>query len=129
MTKMVSSWFAKAGKDLRLAKAALDFSDDFFEAVAFHGQQCAEKSIKGFLTFHKKSFKKTHDIKELVKVVKSIDAEITKSLQAAKSLTKYAVAYRYPDAVKLEEVTKAKATEVIKIAEKVFKDLSGRMGL
>jgi HEPN domain-containing protein len=124
---MVASWFAKASKDLRLAKAVFDYGEDFLEASGFHSQQCAEKSIKGFLTLHKIPFRKTHDIKELLKSVAALDIELAKLLKPAINLTNYAVAYRYPDASDIEEVTKEKATQAAKIAEQVYQELSRRI--
>ena len=59
-----------------------------------------------------------------MKVVKPIDAELAKSLASARFLTKYAVGYRYPDASKLEEVTRRKVTEAITVADSVFNILS-----
>ena len=52
--RMVKAWFAKASRDLRTAKLLLaQNTEDFWESTVFHSQQAAEKSVKGFLAFHK----------------------------------------------------------------------------
>ena len=62
MKKIVKQWFKYAAADLKVAKNSLSFSAEFKAISAFHSQQCAEKAIKGYLTFHKVRFPKSHDI-------------------------------------------------------------------
>lgn len=40
--------------------------------AAYHAQQCAEKSIKGFLTFNGCRVAKTHALEELAKLVEPL---------------------------------------------------------
>jgi hypothetical protein len=56
-------WLERARADLA-ACAALIAAGLPAEAL-FHAQQCAEKAIKAFLTWHQISFKKTHGLDEL----------------------------------------------------------------
>ena len=93
--KMTKGWFGKARQDLRVANAVFALELPPLEACAFHCQQCVEKSIKGFLTFHGVKFKKTHDLVELGKQALKIDPELASILQRLEDLNRYAVAYRY----------------------------------
>jgi HEPN domain-containing protein len=126
-SKMVDLWFKKAGRDLRFSKAALTLEEQFFDEIVFHCQQSAEKSIKGFLTFHKVPFGKTHDIGELLLSVAKVDSELSKLLESSKILSKYAVAIRYPDAQGLDTAIDRDAVDrCLALAESVFVELSAR---
>jgi HEPN domain-containing protein len=46
------AWFAKALNDLRAAEALAATSPPLFDEATFHCQQAAEKTPKGFLTWH-----------------------------------------------------------------------------
>ncbi len=99
---MVKAWFKKAVQDLKVARfLSANKDDDFLGAIAFNCQQCIEKSLKGFLTYKKVRFNKTHDLRELIQQV--IEAEPTiekykKQKNEFETISKYAVAYRYADA-------------------------------
>ena len=96
--RIVKAWFTKASRDLRTTKLLLaQNNEDFWESAVFHAQQAAEKSIKGFLAFHKVRFTKTHNMEILITLVADVDKSLSKELEFAKSLTQYAVAYRYPE--------------------------------
>lgn len=119
--RMVQLWFVKAEDDLRVSRALLDFESKHFEAIVFHSQQAAEKVIKGYLTHNKVRFGKTHDIAKLLELVKSVDPNLATKFQKAEILTKYAVAYRYPEEVEMPEpVTKAVAEAAVGLAQEVF---------
>jgi HEPN domain-containing protein len=46
------------------------------DTVCFHAEQCAEKYLKGFLTYHQIEFPKTHSIETLVGLCKPVIPEI-----------------------------------------------------
>ena len=50
MPKLVKQWFKYAALDLKAARNTLSFSSDLKNISAFYSQQCAEKSIKAYLT-------------------------------------------------------------------------------
>lgn len=58
-------WLKKAVQDIRTAKALISENPPITESCVFHCQQAVEKSLKGFLTWHQKPFRKTHNIEEL----------------------------------------------------------------
>jgi HEPN domain-containing protein len=125
---MVDLWLKKAGRDLRFSKAALTLEEQFFDEIVFHCQQSVEKSIKGYLTFHKEPIGKTHDIGELLLSVAKVDANLSKLLESSKILSKYAVAIRYPEAQNSDIVIDIDTVrQCIALADSVFVELSSRI--
>lgn len=119
-------WFEKAALDLKAAKL-LKTLPDAFEPSVFHCQQAAEKSIKGFLVFHKIRFNKTHDIEKLLIFVATVDEQLAKQLKPAAILTQFAVSYRYPEEVEPPEPLTAQASEkIFALANWVFEEMKAR---
>lgn len=119
MKKIVKQWFKYAAADLKVAKNSLIFSAEFKAISAFHSQQCAEKAMKGYLTYHNVRFPKSHDLGILVDLVATIDTGLAKKITKARPLKIYAVVFRYPDAER-KSLTLAKAKSAIKLAEMVL---------
>lgn len=67
------SWFAKVAQDLGAATHELKAEPPFLADIVFHAQQAAEKSFKGFLTWHSSPFRKTHLLEELGEQCLKID--------------------------------------------------------
>jgi HEPN domain-containing protein len=59
-------WLLKALHDLESARKLVAGDDPILDTAIYHCQQAAEKAVKGFLTFHRKRFEKTHDIERLI---------------------------------------------------------------
>lgn len=95
-SKSTQMWFAKARQDLKTAKHLRPLEEDFFSGIVFHCQQCAEKSIKGFLTFHNVRVLKTHDMDTLLTSIKSIEPQLEEKYTELRIFTKYAVEYVIP---------------------------------
>ena len=62
----------------------------------YHCQQTAEKARKGFLTWHDKPFRKTHNLKELGESCALVDASLGRIAEEAHALTDYSWKMRYP---------------------------------
>ena len=118
-TKLVKQWFKYAVADLKLAKNSVSFNAELKALSAFHSQQCAEKAMKGYLTFYKVRFPKTHDLGALIDLIEEFDKTLAKKLRKSEAIVDYAVTYRYPDAER-KPLTLAKTKSAIKIAEMVF---------
>lgn len=127
--RTVKAWFTKASRDLRTTKLLLaQNNEDFWESAVFHAQQAAEKSIKGFLAFHRVRFTKTHNMEILITLVAGVDKSLSKELEFAKSLTQYAVAYRYPEENEPPEPLSQQVCEkVTQMANEVFESLSRKI--
>lgn len=98
--KMTKEWFKLAVRDLKTAKALIDFGPEHKYAAAYFAQQCAEKSIKGYLTFCNLRVVKTHDLEVLANQLLPHDPMTTRLILKNKFLSELAVIYRYPDAEK-----------------------------
>ena len=107
-----------------MAKALFEKNDvEMWRGVAFNCQQSAEKAIMGFLTYKKISFQYTHDIGSLATKILALNPELEPLLKRASTLTKYAIMYRYPDAVQ-EELTKDRIEDAIDCAYNVIDKMS-----
>ena len=107
-----------------MAKALFEKNDaEMWRGVAFNCQQSAEKAIKGFLTYKKISFQTTHDVGSLATKILISNPELEPLLKRASTLTKFAIMYRYPDAVQ-EDLTKAQVEDAIDCAYHVLDKMS-----
>jgi HEPN domain-containing protein len=122
-TKTTQEWFAKARSDLHLTEFLYETSGErFLSQIAFHCQQSVEKSIKGYLNHFSKKFRKTHDIAELLLVVKTFNPELASQLKQCVILTDYTIVYRYPDA-EIEPLSSIKVREARDLAKSTYETL------
>ena len=63
---LAREWLTRSEHDLRVARYLLTMPDPPPESVGFHAQQCAEKALKAYLTFHRVSFERRHDLNYLI---------------------------------------------------------------
>ena len=88
------------------------------DTICFHAQQCAEKYLKGFLTFHEIDFPKTHSLEELVRLYKSIVPSIESEVGDVEILSSYGVEIKYLDEI-YYDIPKEDAREAIDLAKRV----------
>jgi HEPN domain-containing protein len=88
------AWLDRARSDLRAARL-LTAGEANAEAL-FHCQQAVEKALKAFLTFHERTFRKTHDIGHLSPDCLALDDSLQSAVSQAEGLTQYAWRFRYP---------------------------------
>ncbi len=98
--KITKEWFKLAIRDLKSSKALIDLGPEHKYAAAYFAQQCAEKSIKGQLTFYSLRVAKTHDLEVLANQLLPHDQITAQLILKYKFLSDLAVIYRYPDAEK-----------------------------
>lgn len=115
---IVRSWFRKAENDLINAENTIKMEAPPTDTICFHAQQCAEKYLKGFLTFHEIDFPKTHSLEDLVGLCKQIVPEIESELEDVEILSSYGVEVRYPAEI-YYDIPKEDAREAIDLAKKV----------
>jgi HEPN domain-containing protein len=115
---VVRSWFRKAENDLINAENTIKMESPPTDTICFHSQQCAEKYIKGFLTFHEIYFPKTHSIEYLVELCKQIVPKIDSELENVEILSSYGVEVRYPDEI-YYDIPQEDAQEAIDLAKRV----------
>ena len=116
--EIVKSWFLKAENDLINAGHTMTMETPPCDTVCFHAEQCAEKYLKGFLTYHQIKFPKTHSIESLVGLCKQVDPSIESELEDVEILSSYGVEVSYPDEV-YYDIPREDAAEAIELAKKV----------
>jgi len=127
---VVRAWFKKAENDLINAENTIKMEAPPTDTICFHAQQCAEKYLKGFLTFHQIYFPKTHSLEDLVFLCKDVEPIIESELGEIEILSSYGVEVRYPDDI-YYDIPVVDAQEAIDLAKKVkiiiLKHLEGKI--
>ncbi len=76
-TLEVRGWLLRASEVLRAGRHDLTASPPLLNDVAFHSQQCAEKSMKALLVHREHPFRKTHNLTELGGAVARLEPGMT----------------------------------------------------
>lgn len=92
-------WLQKARHDLLAAKAVLESPYGITDVPCFHAQQAVEKAYKGFLTWHRISFGRTHDLLVLLAEIMKIDPDFEADRSVCAELAEFAVDVRYPGGI------------------------------
>ena len=119
------TWFKRAAADLRAAEHALLARPPLLEDLLFHCQQAAEKSLKGFLAWNSRPFRKTHSLEEIGELCLAIDPNLKAIIDAIVPLTQYAWEFRYPGDPK--EPSAEEAEEALSAARRAYFALLSRL--
>ena len=119
------AWLAKAADDLRAVDIDLGAKPPLIEDALFHCQQGVEKTLKAFLTWHDRPFRKVHDLAELGGRCAQRDPSLLPLCRRAEPLTVYATAFRYPG--EPEEPTQTEAQEALGLAREVLDQIVQRL--
>jgi len=111
-------WIIHAQSDLNLAKLGRENDSVLSEQICFHAQQAVEKSLKALLLFLKIDFPLTHDLEELVDIIKLTDISVPSFFNKSGTLTPYAVETRYPGL--WGEITKNDVDNAISLSEQIM---------
>ena len=95
--------------------------------AAYHAQQAGEKALKAFLAAHNVAFRSTHNLEELLSQTEAIEASFGQFSVAARTLTPYAVRFRYPGGPLAP--TSLEAEEALHLADHVVRFVRLRLGL
>ena len=123
--KIVGGWVHKANQDIRAAEALLLQEPPLLYPSCFHSQQAAEKYLKAYLTQRQMEFPKTHSIRELLGLVRTLDEELADALLPTAVLTPYGVEIRYPGDV--PEPSQKETEEALALARKIEDAVSKRL--
>lgn len=93
--ELVAEWMRHARSELAVARM-VDEGQIAPEILAFHAQQAAEKALKALLVQRQVEFPRLHAIGPLLKLCQEAGYERSEALADAVTLTRYAVATRYP---------------------------------
>jgi HEPN domain-containing protein len=115
--ELVAEWMRRARSDLALARLTED-ERIAPEILTFHAQQAAEKALKALLVQRQVEFPPIHAIGPLLNLCRTAGFEGTETLADAVSLTRYAVATRYPG--EEEPVSRREAREAAELAARVL---------
>ena len=117
---------AKAEEDWDVAQSlARKRKRPAYNAVCFFAQQCAEKYLKARLEEAALSFKRTHDLEALLKLILPTEPTWNVLLPDAQFLSDFAVDYRYPGA----SATRTDAAQAIKSSRRIRKMIRPSLGL
>jgi HEPN domain-containing protein len=89
-------WLARADEDLAAAKRMTQTPPPLLGIASYHAQQAAEKALKAFLAAQNTTFRPTHNLEELLPACLAIDVTFGQFALTARTLTPYAVRFRYP---------------------------------
>jgi HEPN domain-containing protein len=106
----------KADDDLDCAKLLV--LQNKRSVPVYLAQQCAEKSLKAYLTFREQPLAKTHDLRRLVELAKQLDPSFEEIFINALEINGLDTAFRYP-----EDVLEPEEQDVINTlvyAEEIF---------
>jgi len=87
----------KAGQDEALLDEVLASETVNDEVIGFHCQQAAEKILKALLSDLGVRFRKTHNIRSLMKLIADSGCPLPAEFAGLEEFTPFAVAYRYED--------------------------------
>ena len=116
-------WLGKAREDLASARVLIDAGH--LTNALFLCQQAAEKSIKGFLTWHERPFRRTHDLEELGAACSSVDGTLGSQMERADILSEFAWKLRYPGVEITPERDEAEA--MLALARDIFQGIQERL--
>ena len=88
-------FLAVADRDIRTFRLLAAAADSDDEAVGFHAQQSIEKCLKAVLCVNDIAFRKTHDLAELIDLLRDNEKPLPSDVESLDSLNPYAVTLRY----------------------------------
>jgi|SRR5579863_4074163 HEPN domain-containing protein len=94
-----AAWIAKADNDLLAADNNVSAARTPWDAVCFHAQQAAEKSLKALLVARGILPPHKHDLTDLLTRALAFEPTLRSLAADATMLTSYAVEVRYPDSL------------------------------
>jgi HEPN domain-containing protein/predicted nucleotidyltransferase len=94
---LVSEWIQKAEGDYVTSIDLFTLGHEITaDSICFHCQQCVEKYLKAYLTFHLIEFPRTHDLLELMALAEQQGQTFGTVAFELRGLNNYSVDIRYP---------------------------------
>lgn len=106
---------AKAAQDELAARRLAAVPGIGDEVVGFHLQQAAEKRLKAALAFHGISYRRTHDLVELMDLLAAEGHALPEALESLQDLTPFAVEYRYENLDQYEDAPLDRARALARV--------------
>ena len=125
MKRQTAQWVRKAEEDWDGACDLAARKPPLPDLTCFHCQQAAEKYLKALLQESGAHVPKTHDLGDLLNLLLAHDGTLAPLLRGLRSLSRYAVEYRYPGL----RATKRQMETALRRAERVRREIRQRLGL
>ncbi len=103
----VAPWIAKRDEDLEMMAVALEHAPRLRDAIAFHAQQAAEKSMKALLAATGVEPPHVHDLVFLLEEIQKVLPVASISARDCQFLTPFATMARYPRRIDLSPPVEA----------------------
>jgi HEPN domain-containing protein len=114
-TDLIKAWFEKADHDLGSAKVIFLNVPGYYDTIAFHCQQSAEKYLKAAFVFFEIQPPKSHDLVYLLEVLSTKINFEEHFYKQAIILNGFGVVIRYPD--QTINLTKEETENAIHLSE------------
>jgi HEPN domain-containing protein len=105
-------FLALADRDMKTCRQLSEISDSDDEAIGFHAQQAIEKCLKAVLAGKAIPFRKTHDLVELVDILKDRLQLAPPHVDVLDQLNPFAVTFRY-EFLDLEPVNRSQLLKAL----------------
>jgi len=115
--EIVAEWMRHAWSDMTIARM-VENDEIAPEIIAFHAQQAVEKALKALLVQRQVEFTRTHIIGVLIVLCKESGYKIEENLQEAVTLSRFAIASRYPG--ETDPITRQEAKIAADLANQVL---------
>lgn len=114
----VAAWLEKADRDMQHAELAMAQPNPFWEIIAFHAQQAAEKTMKAGLVMRGRRPPRTHKLSELFAELSATGVVLPDLTHDCKALERYAIDGRYPSDVAIP--TDAEGRALVESARRII---------
>ena len=114
---LAKRFISLADRDIRTFQLLVSAPDSDDQAIGFHAQQSIEKCLKAVLSAHQITFRKTHDLVELLDLLRDGGRALPPGADSLDTLNPFAVTLRY-DLFEAEAVDRnwiAKTVAVVRI--------------
>ena len=88
---------SKAEQDEQAMHILMEASSAADEIIGFHAQQAVEKLLKALLSNRRVTFRRTHDLTELIDLLAAKGVQVPSRIAEARRLGPYAAEFRYED--------------------------------
>jgi HEPN domain-containing protein len=123
MKSITREWISKAENDFSSAELLLSQDHPNFDLVCFLCQQCVEKYLKACLQEADIYFPKTHELTLLLDLLLSIETSWESMRFKLKSMTSYAIEFRYPGVSATEKLARQAIRDCMEVRKIMLEHL------
>jgi len=116
--KPFEDWLLKAEHDLKSADFLLTSPEPLYDIAIYHTQQCAEKSLKGFMAFREQEIGRTHNLLTLLDLCIDLEGSFDLLYDNCLLLNPYSTMFRYPESELMPSLSEVKLA--IESTRKIF---------